>query len=138
MGIYGVWLRNMCILLALHWETMSLRLITAVDVQTMEDDSMNELSLGVLEGHKSAVNPVKIWNTQMISHCCCVSCAAANIAKGLQTVAGDWEISRDLNPAKLKNSMQVNKHTFLLKTSIYLLKTSQKLQRDYKMFARAH
>lgn len=44
-------------------------------VQTMEDDSMNELSLGILEGRKLAVNPVKIYNMQMIRHCCCVSYA---------------------------------------------------------------
>jgi len=66
----------------------------------MEDDSMNELSLRILEGHKSVVNPVKIWNKQLIPHCCCVSCAAANIVKAQQTVAGDREISRNLKPAK--------------------------------------
>jgi len=66
----------------------------------MEDDSMNELSLGILEGHKLVVNPVKIYNKQMIPNCYCVSCAAANRVKVQQTVEGDREISRDLKPAK--------------------------------------
>ena len=78
--------------------------ITAVDVQTMEDDSTNELSLGILEGHKLVVNLAKIYNRQRIAHCCCVSCAAVSRVKVhvhvQQTVEGDREISRDLTPAK--------------------------------------
>ena len=72
---------------------------TAVHVQTMEDDSMNELSLGILVRHESAVNLVKIYNKQMILHCCCASCAAVSRVK-LQVAEGDREISRDLKPAK--------------------------------------
>ena len=92
----------MFIVLVLYWETMSLHVsfITAIDVPTMEDDSMNELSLGILVGHESVVNLVKIYNKQMILHCCCVFCAAASRVKVQQTVEGDREISRDLKPAK--------------------------------------
>jgi len=66
----------------------------------MEDDSMNELSLRILEGHKLVANPVKIYNKQMIPNCYCVSCAAVNRVKVQQTAEGDREISRDLKPAK--------------------------------------
>ena len=73
---------------------------TAVDVQTMEDDSMNELSLGILLRHELAVNLVKIYNKQMILHCCCACCAAVSRVKLQQVAEGDREISRDLKPAK--------------------------------------
>ena len=73
---------------------------TAVDVQTMEDDSMNKLSPRILVRHESAVNLVKIYNKQMILHCCCASCAAVSGVKLQQVAEGDWEISRDLKPAK--------------------------------------
>ena len=69
-------------------------------VQTMEDDSMNELSLGILEGRKLVVNPVKIYNTQMIRHCCCVSYVAPYKVKVQYIVEGDKEILSVLKPAK--------------------------------------
>ena len=66
----------------------------------MEDNSTNELFLGILEGRKLGVNPVKIYNTQMICHCCCVSYAAPYKVKVQYTVEGDKEILSVLKPAK--------------------------------------
>lgn len=82
---------------------------------------MNELSLGILEGHILVANQAKIYNKRMILHCYCVSCAAARRVKVRQRVVDDREILRGLKPA-MEEHASLPTFLMILMTSIHLLK----------------
>lgn len=60
-----------------------------IEVQTMEGDSKNELSLKILEGHILVAGRVKIYNRQTILHCCCISYAVECKLKARLTAVDD-------------------------------------------------